>query len=419
MGCMRIWGGRPLEGSLRVQGSKNAALPMIAASVLHNGKTVLHNCPRIADVDYMTDILKMLGTKAWWEGNTLFLDCSQVFCGRIHKAYAQKMRSSIVLLGALVGRFKKAAIAHPGGCVIGPRPIDMHLEVLRALGTEISEEDGMICAKCRELKGASYRYRIRSVGATQQGILAAVLAKGTTQLLHCSSEPEVQWLIRFLNKRGADIVWENEEDICIHGVNCLEDVEFEIPPDRIVAGTYLCAGAITRGRVTLENVILEEIEAFLDVYQKMGGQYEVNSGKLLTDSRRVELAIPYLETEVYPGFPTDLQSPMMAVLATVPGRSHIRETIFEDRFKAAQGLQKMGASIYIEGRDAWIEGGSPLHGARVQACELRGGAALVLAGLAAQGETIVENCEYIERGYEHICKDLFALGGILERDTGR
>lgn len=419
MGCMRIWGGRPLKGSLRVQGSKNAALPMVAASMLHRGKTVLYNCPRIRDVDCMTEILRMLGTKAWWEENTLFLDCSQVFCGRIHKAYAQKMRSSIVLLGVLLGRFGEASIAHPGGCVIGPRPIDMHLEVLKALGAEISENDGMICAQCRELIGGSYRYRIKSVGATQQGILAAVLAKGTTRLLHCSSEPEVQWLIRFLNSRGADIVWENQEDICIHGVEELKDAEFEIPPDRIAAGTYLCAGAITRGQVTLENVILEEIKAFLDVYQKMGGQYEVNSGKLLTDSRRVENVIPYLETDVYPGFPTDLQSPLMAVLTTVPGISHIRETIFEDRFKAAKGLQEMGASIYIEGRDAWIDGGRPLQGARLQACELRGGAALVLAGLAAQGETIVENCEYIERGYEHICKDLSVLGGILERDTGR
>ena len=419
MGCIRVWGGRPLNGSLRVQGSKNAALPIIAASVLHNGKTVLYNCPQIRDVDCMTDILRMLGAEVWWEESTLFLDCSRADCRQIHKAYAQKMRSSIVLLGALLGRFHKAAIAHPGGCVIGPRPIDMHLEVLQSLGAEMMERDGMIFAQCKNLKGGSYRYRIKSVGASQQGILAAVLAKGTTRLFHCSSEPEVQWLVRFLNSRGADIVWENHEDICIHGVEELHDIEFEIPPDRIVAGTYLCAGAITRGQVTLENVILEEIQAFLDVYQKMGGQYEVNSGKLLTDSRKVEYAIPYLETEVYPGFPTDLQSPTMAVLATVPGRSHIRENIFEDRFKAVKGLREMGASIYIEGRDAWIEGGHPLHGARLQACELRGGAALVLAGLAAQGETVVENCEYIERGYEHICKDLFMLGGILERDTGR
>ncbi len=416
MGNIKILGGRKLSGSLRIQGSKNAALPMIAASVLHNGKSVLHNCPQIADVGYMTEILNGLGARTWWEGKSLHLDCTHLRYGQIPSVYAEKMRSSIIYLGALLGRFHQSAIAHPGGCVIGARPIDIHLQVLKLLGAHIREKDGMIYASCTQLKGNEYEFPKISVGATQQAILAAVKAQGVTRLHRCAREPEVQWLVRYLNSRGADITGENTGEIVIRGVEQLTDLEYEVPPDRIVAGTYLCAGAITRSKITLENVPVEEMESFLHMYRKMGGQYEVNSGKLLADSRELNRAVTYLETDVYPGFPTDLQSPLMAVLTTVRGVSHIRETIFEDRYKAAEGLQKMGAAIDVNGQDAWIYGGASLRGARLKARELRGGAALVLAGLAASGETVVEDCEYIERGYEHICEDLSALGGVIRKE---
>lgn len=419
MGTIRILGGRKLEGSLRIQGSKNAALPMIAASVLHNGKSVLHNCPRIADVGYMADILKNLGAEVYWRGESLYMNCEHLVYSQIPEIYAEKMRSSIIFVGALLGAMGRSAIAHPGGCTIGPRPIDMHMAALKALGAEVEERDGMIYASCRKLQGADIVFKKKSVGATQQAILAAVKAEGTTRLYNCAREPEVQWLVRYLNARGADIQGEGSDTIIIRGVSSLKDIEYEVPPDRIVAGTYLCAAAITRSCITLENVPLEELTAFLKEYRKIGGQYKGNSGKLVADGRKVDKAIPFLETDVYPGFPTDLQSPLMAVLATVSGTSHIRETIFEDRYQAAKGLQTMGAGILVKDKDAWVEGVPVLRGARLQASELRGGAALVLAGLAARGETFVENCQYIERGYAHICEDLSALGAVIDKDTGK
>lgn len=418
MGCIRILGGRQLHGSLRIQGSKNAALPIIAASVLHKGKTVLHNCPRIADVGNMIHILVELGAEARWEGNSLYLDCTHLAYGEIPRVYADKMRSSIIFMGALLGRLHRAGIPHPGGCVIGPRPIDLHFQVVKTLGGEIQEQEGMIYAFCRELTGGEIIFPKISVGATEQGILAAVLARGVTHLYNCACEPEIQWLAHFLNARGAQIQGAGESKITIYGVERLEDITYRIPPDRIVAGTYLCASAITRSRITLLDAPTEELGAFLEVYRKIGGQYEAISGKLIADGRRVESALPYLRTDVYPGFPTDLQSPLMAVLSTISGISHIQETIFEDRYKAAGDLMKMGAKIRVHKQDAWIEGVSSLRGARLSAPELRGGAALVLAGLAARGETIVDNCEYIERGYEHICEDLVSLGGVISKDTG-
>lgn len=417
MGLIRIAGGKALNGSVQIQGSKNAALPILAASLLHDGKTILHNCPRIRDIEYMIEIMKLLGVQAEWAEHTLYLDCTQVVNCQIPRAYADKMRASLTFMGALLGRTGSVAVAHPGGCIIGARPIDMHLEILSRLGASIQEEDGMIRASAARLKGCEYTFPKISVGATQQGVLAAVRAEGVTRLYNCAAEPEVEWLIQFLNKRGARIERSGTE-IMISGVQSLSDAEFVIPPDRIVAGTYLLAGAITRGRVCLTGVLEEEMSAILNTYQKMGGQYKLNSGKLFTDSSNLKNPVAYIRTQVYPGFPTDLQSPLLAVLSTVRGISSIEETIFEDRFKVASDLCRMGADIRIQKNLATIYGGKALHGERLKARELRGGAALVLAGLAADGETIVENCEYIERGYEHICEDLAALGGKISKDTG-
>ena len=411
-----IKGGNPLCGSVKIQGSKNAVLPMMAASFLYPGVSVLKGCPKIADVFCMEEILQTLGAVTWWEDHDLYLDCSKAGGTKIPKEYAGKMRSSVILLGAMTARNKNASMGYPGGCVIGKRPIDLHLMVLEKLGAQLEEEDFGITASCTCLRGNTIVFPKKSVGATQQGVLAAATAGGTTFLQNCAREPEVTWLCRYLRTMGAKIKGEGSDCICIEGVPALNAGEMQVPPDRIVAGTYICAAAATRGKILLENPPEGELDAFLEVYRKIGGQYKQNSGKLLVDGSGVCRPALLVETESYPGFPTDLQSPLMAVLATIPGRSCICENIFEDRFRVAEELNKMGACIRVEGSRAMIEGGFPLNGCRVRATELRGGAALVLTGLAAQGETMVEGYSYIRRGYEHICEDLSALGGVLTEE---
>ena len=261
-------------------------------------------------------------------------------------------------------------------------------------------------------------FQKRSVGATEQGILAAVLAEGKTVLNGCACEPEIYWLCHYLTGMGAKIRIRENGCICIEGVEKLEAGDGCIPPDRIVAGTYLMAAAATRGEIILENPPLEEMDGILDVYRKMGGQCRRVGGKLIVNGKNTGFPLELLETEVYPGFPTDLQSPAMAVLVTIPGVSRIREKIFEDRYKTASWLCKMGAQIQIRDGVAVIYGGQPLTGCTVEAEELRGGAALVIAALAAQGITRIRGCCFIERGYEHICEDLTALGGLLIKDRG-
>lgn len=324
------------------------------------------------------------------------------------------MRSSIVLMGSLLGRKKEVCIPWPGGCVIGKRPIDLHLSALEKMGAEFTEEDRGLKGKTEGLKGARIVFPKISVGATQNVILASVLAKGTTILENCACEPEVQWLCRFLRKGGAKIKETKNRMIEIEGIKSLHAVEYEVPPDRIVAGTYLCASAITRSNICLVGAPKDEMKAILSLYQKMGGQYEWIGGKLSLCSQEVNVPVLCQKTEVYPGFPTDLQSPVLAVLSGIKGKSCLIETIFENRFRVAGELKKMGANIRIDGAKAEIYGGK-LHGAEVEAQELRGGAALVLAGLAAKGVTTVKNIEYIERGYEDICRDLSQLGAVMER----
>lgn len=413
-----IAGGKPLEGTVSIQGSKNAALPMMAASLLHRGVSVLKGCPRIADVFCMEEILCCLGAVTWWEGHNLYMDCTNADKTVIPQEYTGKMRSSVILLGVLLARNGQGSLGYPGGCVIGKRPVNLHLFALRSLGAEVQEGESRITAACKKLRGNVVSFGKKSVGATEQGILAAVLAEGETELHNCACEPEIRWLCKYLKSMGALIEGEGSSRIHITGVEELKPGSMEVPPDRIVAGTYICAAAATRGEIVIDNPPEGELDAFLEVYKKMGGQYKVNSGKLIVNGKGIANPIPFLQTEVYPGFPTDLQSPVMAVLATVPGESRIREEIFEERFKAAGELVRMGANIRVSGREAVIDGGHPLFGCRVRAQELRGGAALMLAALAAEGITEVEGYSFIRRGYEHICEDLRRLGAVLEKDTG-
>ena len=399
-------GNGPLEGEVKVQGSKNAALPMMAAAVLHEGRTVLHNCPRIADVFEMEAILRSMGVKTAWSGHTLELDCNKICETGIPGEETRTMRSSILLLGSMLGRCKRIRIGYPGGCTIGARPVDLHLDAMKKMGVLIRETEGEICGECPEgLSGAHIHFPISSVGATENALLAGVTARGETLLENCALEPEIMHLCHFLQAMGAEIRGIGTRKIWMRRAAALRDVEYTIPTDRIVAGTCLYAAAATRGQIGLKDVDPQEMKSVLRVYEKMGGQYEWKSGKLIANGAGIQFSVPFLETEAYPGFPTDLQSPLLAVLATVPGISRIRENIFENRFKICSELTKMGAHIEVRGSEVKICG-SRLKGCRLRAEELRGGAALVIAALAADGESVIEGVPFIRRGYEDICRDL-------------
>lgn len=412
---IHVTGKASLSGEIFIQGSKNAALPMIAASLMHRGLSILRGCPRISDVFCMEEILKSLGAVTWWDDHDLYLDCSCADGTEIPAVYTGRMRSSIILAGAVLARNRKCRIGYPGGCTIGKRPIDFHLMALRALGADVRENASGLDGECVRFEGQDIVFPKSSVGAAQQAILAAVLAKGVTHLYNCAKEPEVFWLCRYLKTMGALIEGEETGEITIRGVDELKGGDYRIPPDRIVAGTYLCAAAAARSKIILHDVPVEELQSFMEVYRKIGGQYSGIGGKLLVNGKNVHSPVAFLETGVYPGFPTDLQSPLMAVLATVEGTSLIREAIFEDRYKAAPELVRMGADIRILGRDALIQGGKPLTGTFVRAQELRGGAALILAALVAAGTTVLEGYSFVRRGYEHICQDLEQLGAAVKR----
>lgn len=407
---IHVMGKCSLSGEIFIQGSKNAALPMMAASLMHRGRSVLKGCPRISDVFCMEEVLKSLGAVTWWEDHDLYLDCSDADGTEIPETYTRRMRSSIILLGPVLSRNKKCQIGYPGGCIIGKRPIDLHLMALGTLGADISEQTFYLDAECSRFQGKDIYFTKSSVGATQQAILAAVMAQGVTKLHNCAKEPEVFWLCRYLRSMGALIKGEETKEIMITGIRELGPGNYTVPPDRIVAGTYLCAAAATRSEITLRNVPEQELQAFLEVYQKIGGQYYRKSGTLKINGREACRPVPFVQTEIYPGFPTDLQAPLMAVLTGNPGESVIQEQIFEDRFGSACQMRKMGAHIEITGNRARITGGFPLRGTEVEAGDLRGGAALVLAALMAEGETCIRGAELIGRGYEHICEDLKALG---------
>lgn len=406
-----------MEGSVRIQGSKNTVLPVMAAALLQRGTVCLRRCPKIADVRCMVEILKSVGAGIRWRGDCLLMDCRHVHTGEIPGAYADKMRSSIFFLGSLLPRCGRIAVSYPGGCTIGKRPVDLHLAVLKAMGARIWEDSRGFCALADQLHGCRYQFPKISVGATENAVMAAATARGESFFSNCAREPEIVHLCRFLKLAGADIRGEGTTEIRVRGVRKLHPAEFTVPADRIVAGTYLFIGAAVRGKISLEDAPAGELEAVLDVYQKMGGQYEVKSGTLVTDSSRIGTPVPYVETAAYPGFPTDLQSPLAAVCATLAGKSRIREKIFEDRFRAAVEMQKMGAAIRRDGNVLEISGGR-LRGAGVCAWDLRGGAALVAAGLAAEGRTEILHPEYIDRGYEQLEKNITLLGGKISRICG-
>jgi len=421
MSGFRIGGGIPLSGEVQIQGSKNAALPIMAAAILQEGISVLQRCPKIADVFLMQQLLIQMGCRIRWEKDSLWIDSrnmhlSDFVRGREHKEGEPSMRSTITLLGAMLGRFGFCAMDYPGGCVIGERPIDMHLEALRLMGAEFIEKEQGFTAKAERLVGAGIRLRFPSVGATENILLAAVRAEGETRIYGAASEPEIEALCGYLKAMGCRIYWEMQgmdTVLVIRGTkNAVPEIVFPIPTDRIVAGTYLFACAGTGGEAYLRGADAEKLTEPLRVLERMGASVE-SSGRGIYIKAPREIAPQQITTGVYPAFPTDLQSPAVAVLCGAQGESTVRETVFENRFRIVEELRRMGAKIEVEGSVAKIHGRVRLHGETVQAKELRGGAALVLAGLMARGVTRVENHHFIERGYENISRDLKELGARI------
>lgn len=410
MDSIHIRGGNALFGETRIQGSKNAVLPVMAAALLTEDVCVIENCPRISDVSHMQTLLKQIGCKVSKSGSTLVIDARCVSEDKMSGEAVTGMRSSVMLLGAMLGRLGQITMAYPGGCVIGKRPIDMHLQSLAKMGVVITEEEGLFTAKAEKLEGAVIKLPFASVGATENVILAAVKAKGITVLENSAKEPEIVTLCEFLQKAGARIEGAGSSVLIIQGNAKLHGIRFRIPADRIVAGTYLFSVLGTGGHIFLKEAPVEQMHAMLKVAAVLGADITESKEGLSVISEPERISMSYIRTEVFPGFPTDLQSPLMAVLSVANGNSIIEETIFEDRFRMVKELVKMGAEIQIEGNKAIITGVAKLTGCEVFANELRGGAGLILAGCIAEGETIVRNRHFIERGYEDICRDYQNLG---------
>lgn len=414
MDSIHIQGDIALQGKVRIQGSKNAALPVLAASLLTRETSVFYNCPRIADVHGMVSLLKSLGCQVQWLDGGISVNTEELRCGDLPSEAIRGMRSSLCLLGALLGRCREVVLEQPGGCVIGERPIDLHISALTQMGACFEEKSGRIHAYADHLHGAEIILPIPSVGATENILLAAAGAEGDTVIHGAAKEPEVTALCRYLEACGAQIEGVGTGQLTIYGGKTLYGTDYRIPADRIVAGTYLfgCIGA--GGSVFLEDAPWQQMKAVIAAAEQMGADCVESEAGIYVQSPVRPQAVGHLRTESYPGFPTDLQSAALTVLSKALGESVIEESIFENRFRVVEPLKSMGADIVLEnGRIARVKGVRELRGRAVEAKELRGGAALVLAGLFAGGETTVTGCPFIYRGYENICKDLRELGARI------
>lgn len=409
-----IEGGRGLEGELDVSGSKNASLPIIAASILSGKTTKLYNVPNIHDTQITLKILEILGCKIYRRNGKIIIDSSNMEEHKIPDDLMRQMRSSVVLAGAILGRFKKATFSYPGGCDIGSRPIDLHLKGLRKLGIDIEEEAGYINCKGNRIIGNEIHLDFPSVGATENIIMAAVLAEGKTIITNAAMEPEIVDLQNFLNKMGAKIEGAGTNVIKIEGVSNLKEVSYNIMPDRIEAGTLLCATAITGGKIKLNKVIPMHIRPVISKLEESGCKIDVEKNSVILEAPKRLKAVD-IKTMPYPGFPTDMQSIFTGILTTAKGTSMIVENIFESRYKYTNELKRMGAKITTEGKVAIVKGTKKLVGTTVEATDLRGGATLVLAGLVAKGKTTVNNAEHILRGYEALDKKLNKIGAKIIR----
>ncbi len=406
-----VSGGYPLCGRLSVYGAKNAVLPVLAGSILGSDAVFLKNCPRLSDVSYTLEILRRLGCRVAAEGGEVMINPASASSWRLDAGPAGEMRSSVNFLGALVGRYGRAELPMPGGCRLGSRPIDLHVRAFREMGVNVEVSGGVIRAEGRP-RGTDVRLDFPSVGATENVILAAVMSKGITTLSNAAREPEIADLCGFLTAMGAKIRGAGTGTIRVEGVPSLGGCEYEIMPDRIVAGTYMCAAAAAGGEIEIENVIRPHVEAVADVLVRCGADIAFADDRALVRVRHPLRSAGVVRTEVYPGFPTDCQSQLMAVMACGREKGVIVENIFENRFRIVPELRRMGAEIRVNGPKAEVRGGA-LRGAELFAGDLRGGAALVIAALGARGESRIHGVDYIARGYQDLAGELSSVGARI------
>ena len=410
-----INGGNKLYGNVEIQSAKNSVLPILAASVLTDEKVTLVNVPHISDVRNMVNILSCLGCKAVYDGNNIIIDSSSADCFEIPSALAHELRSSVFLLGSVISRFRSAKIAYPGGCDIGLRPVDLHLTGLKRLGVKITKKNGYILCKCDKLSGNEIMLDCPSVGATENIMLAAVKAEGVTVIKNAAREAEIEDLQNFLNLIGAKVAGAGSGTIVIEGVKSLSGCEYKPIPDRIEAGTFLIGAAMCGGEITAEGVYPENISSLIHKLTENGCKIRIDNDKIVLENHRKLTSVKTIETQPYPGFPTDLQAQITALCCICRGQSIITENLFETRFKYVPELRRMGADVTVINRNAFVRGVEHFRGATVVAHDLRGGAALVSAGLAADGRSEVLDISHIDRGYGSLEYKLRKLGGDIVR----
>ena len=413
MSYYEITGGRPLSGSLAVHGAKNSVLPILAACLLVPGQCVLHNCPNLSDVSATLDILRLLGCRADREGDAVVVDASALSRWEVPEHLMREMRSSVIFLGALLARLGTAELFYPGGCELGPRPIDLHLSALRALGAEILEEQGALVCRGGQLRGREICLSIPSVGATENAMLAACACPGVTTIVGAAREPEIVDLQSFLQAMGAQVTGGGTSVISVRGGAPLHPVEYRVMGDRIAAATYLCGCAAAGGEVKAAGFAPDTLSAVLSCLEEAGCAVHTGPDWAVLSHTGPLKAISPVRTAPYPGFPTDAQAVLMAALAGGEGATLFVENMFDSRYRHVDELRRMGADIQLAGRAAMVSGVGRLHGAAVRSTDLRGGAALVVAGLGAEGTTRVSGLRHIRRGYQALDRNLSALGAEI------
>lgn len=415
MAGFRVLGGETINGAVALDAAKNAVLPILAASILPEGDVTLRRCPDIRDVHAMAQILRMLGCDAVWTRGEMCIHNGRMRKWEMPDDLSKQIRSSIFLLGPILARLRRATVTYPGGCEIGIRPIDLHIKGLKALGVRIVDAGGVLYCDGREMHAGNVYLDYPSVGATENVMMAATLLHGVTTIHNAAREPEIEDLQRFVNSMGGKVRGAGTQLIEIEGVEKLHGVSYTPIPDRIVGGTLLCAAAITGGSIQLTGARPCDLIPVTSKLQEMGCRVRIKKSAVWLEAPERLSAFSQLQTQPHPGFPTDMQAQMLAVSCVARGTSVIVENVFENRFAHVADLCRMGANIRVSGRTAVVQGVETLGGMRVTARDLRGGAALVLAGLRAQGETIVERAELIDRGYAHLENALTALGAKIER----